>query len=61
MDIIIIALVFVIHKTKYLIQCLFRTPKPSVTGSEDGEEGNQEGDEDEDSVMTIDGVEGGYN
>ena len=37
-----------------------RTPKASVGGSDDDEEGNQDGDEDEDSVMTIDGVEGGY-
>ena len=37
-----------------------RTPKGSVGGSEEGEEGNLEADEDEDSVMTIDGVEGGY-
>ena len=37
-----------------------RTPKQSVGGSEDGEEGDVDKDEDEDSVMTIDGVEGGY-
>ena len=38
----------------------FREPKSSTAGDEEGEEKNEEDAEDEDSVMTIDGVEGGY-
>ena len=43
-----------------MVWITFRTPKPSVAGSDDGEEKDEEDDEDEASVMTIDGVEGGY-
>ena len=39
---------------------IFREPKSSTAGDEEGEEKNEEDAEDEDSVMTIDGVEGGY-
>ena len=47
-------------QTKQVIFHFFREPKSSTAGDEEGEEKNEEDAEDEDSVMTIDGVEGGY-